>query len=90
MSSLNTLSVTSSLRFLSKHVLRILLLLWAVVFLREQAWLSFAAAVLLVTVAMIDRSQVPALTAGRRVAIGVTLFALTILLSPTFRSGATG
>jgi hypothetical protein len=83
-------SVASSLRFLAKHALRILLLLWAVVFLREQAWLSFAAAVLLVAVAMIDRSHIPALTMRRRVAIGFALFVLTILLSPAFLSETTG
>ena len=81
--------LTSATRFVLKHALRILLLLYAVVFLREQAWMSFGVAVLLVATAMVDQRQVPFLTMKRRVILGIVLFILTILVSPAFLSGTT-
>jgi len=86
-SDTKTPPVVSGFRFLVKHLLRIFLLVYAVVFLREEAWLSFAIAVLLVALTMIDQRQIPFFTLRLRIAFGIVLFVITILVSPVFRSG---
>jgi len=84
---MNPQTLGSAARFVLKHALRIVLLLYTVVFLREQAWMSFGAAVLLVAIAMLDQTQVPFLTMKRRVMLGIVLFIITVLVSPAFLSG---
>lgn len=74
------------LGFLAKHAVRIVSILYGVVLLREEAWLSFAAAVLLTACLMLERRHVPWLTAKKRVALCLLFFFVSIILSPGMRS----